>query len=155
MGGFKEIHHYHFEQFQAKQVSLVEHKIHTQLFYREIPPPFSLVTQILNILIEYTIQEPIYYQFTKESIEKKEVCHQMQRFLPQLQKYYLKCKHEKYLQSITISKYITILKQILKPYAYFISSQEKYIYGKKQILYTIQKKKETGLKKINSILNFD
>ena len=52
-------------------------------------------------------------------------------------------------------KLITLLRQILKPYDFSINSIEKYNNGEKYLLYTIEKKKNLCIKKINSLINFD
>ncbi len=73
-----------------------------------------------------------------------------------MKKYYLKCKHAKYLENIDEKKYITILRQIMRPYNYSIKAYEKYNNGEKYLLYVIIKNKEDNkLKKINSVISFD
>jgi len=158
---FKDINISNFvlfsEEFSKSNKILLfdkKYKNHNQLFHKNYPP-FDLVIQILNIIIQYKIHEPIYYQFTKDMIDSKNASKKIIDFIPELEKYYLKCKHMKYLKNITTNKFITILKQILKPYSYSINSKEKYIYGKKQILYTIQKKRENNLINYNTVIDFN
>jgi len=61
--------------------------------------------------------------------------------MPELKKYYLKCKHNKYLENLNEKKIITLLRQILKPYDFNLRSIEKYDYNGKFLLYIIEKKK--------------
>ena len=125
-----------------------------QLFYK-IHPPFDLVKQIVSLLINYDFDD-IYYEFTKKIISEKRVIEKIEPFIEELKKYYLKCKHIKYLENIDDKKYITILRQILRPYNYSIKAYEKYNNGEKYLLYVIMKNKEENkLKKINSIISFD
>jgi hypothetical protein len=125
-----------------------------QLFAK-INPPFDLVKQIIGLLINYPFDD-IYYEFTKKIISEKKVIDKLEPYIEELKKYYLKCKHIKYLENIDEKKYITILRQILRPYNYFIKAYEKYNNGEKYLLYVIMKNKEENkLKKINSIISFD
>ena len=64
-----------------------------------------------------------------------------------LKLYYLKCKHNKYLDQINEKKLITLFRQILKPYNFKIIAIEKYENSSKYLLYII--------KKIDSFINFD
>ena len=124
-----------FESFEDNNEDNNEYNINNknQLFGK-IYPPFDLIKKILSLLINYEFDD-LYYEFTK---------------------YYLKCKHSKYLENIDEKKYITILRQILKPYNFLIKSCEKYNNGEKYLLYIISKNKdEKKIKKINSVISFD
>ena len=51
----------------------------------------------------------------------------MVKFVPELEVYYLPCKRNKYLYDLNPKKMITILRQIVRCYDYFIFSKERYI----------------------------
>ena len=125
-----------------------------QLFGK-IYPSFDLVKKILSLLINYEFDD-LYYEFTKKNITEKKIIEKINPYINDLKKYYLKCKHSKYLENIDEKKYITILRQILKPYNFLIKSYEKYNNGEKYLLYIISKnKEEKKIKKINSVISFD
>jgi len=125
-----------------------------QLFSKDIPP-FELVNKILYLLINKNLHDNIYFEFSRSNLVSKKIYDKMIDFIPELKKYYLKCKHNKYLNNLNEKKIITIYRQIMRPYGYSISAVEKYNNGQKFLLYIIQKKKSLGLKKIDSIINFD
>ena len=126
-----------------------------QLFAK-INPPFDLVKQILGLLINNYPFDDLHYEFTKKIISEKKVLDKIGPYIEELKKYYLKCKHAKYLENIDEKKYITILRQIMRPYNYSIKAYEKYNNGEKYLLYVIIKNKEDNkLKKINSVISFD
>ena len=89
-----------------------------QLFAK-INPPFDLVKKILGLLINYPFDD-LHYEFTKRIIIEKKVLDKIGPYIEELKKYYLKCKHAKYLENIDEKKYITILRQIMRPYNYSI-----------------------------------
>ena len=126
-----------------------------QLFAK-INPPFDLVKQILGLLINNYPFDDLHYEFTKKIISEKKVLDKIGPYIEELKKYYLKCKHAKYLENIDEKKYITILRQIMRPYNFSIKAYEKYNNGEKYLLYVIIKNKEDNkLKKINSVISFD
>ena len=59
------------------------------------------------------------------------------------------------MEKLTEKKVITLLRQLLRTNNFELKSKEKYDNGKKYLLYTIIKKKNKYLKKINSVMNFD
>jgi len=143
-----------FEAFEDITNNEEKYDFKNQLFSK-IYPPFDLVKQIVGLLINYPFED-IYYEFTKKIIIEKKILERIQPYIDELKKYYLKCKHVKYLENIDEKKYITILRQILRPYNYSIKAYEKYNNGEKYLLYVIMKNKEENkLKKINSIISFD
>ena len=123
-----------------------------QLFTKN--PPFELVKDILKLFITRDIDDNLYYEFSKKNIIDKNIINKIEIYIPELKKYYLKCKHNKYLENLTDKKFITLLRQILRLYNFNLRSIEKYNNGEKYLLYIIEKKKNL-LKKINSIINFD
>ena len=140
-----------FEKYSLKNKDADDKK--NQLFSNE--PPFDLVIKVLYILINKEINSNIYYEFSRKNLMNKNIVSKVDVFIPELKKYYLKCKHKKYLENLDEKKVITIFRQILRPYNYNISTIEKYDNAEKYLLYTIEKKKDLTLKKINSVVNFD
>ena len=112
-----------------------------------IVPPYEFIKNIFKILINKDIDidnKNIYFEFSKNDI------------IPELRKYYLKCKQNKYLDNLNEKKIITILRQLIKPYDYNIKTKEQYDNGKKFLLYILYKNNfENTIKKIDSIINFD
>jgi len=109
----------------------------------------------MNTLLNINLNDKILYTFSRKILETKNIKEKMNEFIPELKKYYLKCKHKKYLENINEKKIITIFRQILRPYDYIIKASEKYENGNKYLSYLIEKPKVIILKKINSIINFD
>jgi hypothetical protein len=124
-----------------------------QLF--TIGPPLELVENILKLITMKDINDVLYYEFSKKNIIDKNIIDKIQFYIPELKKYYLKCKHKKYLENLTDKKIITIFRQLLRVYDFNLRSIEKYNNGKKYLLYIIDKKKNLSFKKVNSIINFD
>jgi len=129
-----------------------------QLFSKE-SPPFDIVNKILFLLLNKDLNDVTYYEFSRKIILNKNIIENIQQFIPELKKYYLKCKYEKYLQNLNEKKVITLFRQILRKYNFSINAIEKYNNGEKYLLYIIEKNKLlnecNGFKKINSILSFD
>ena len=124
-----------------------------QLFSKDIPP-FDFVKKILSELINKEITENIYYEFSLKNLSNKNIIEKINLYIPELKKYYLKCKHKKYLENLNEKKIVTIFRQLLKLYDYTISAVEKYDNGNKYLLYIIMKN-NIFIKKVNSTLNFD
>lgn len=125
-----------------------------QLFSKEYPP-FHLVNEILHELLNKDLNDTIYFEFSRSIIKNKNIIKNMKKYVEILKKFYLKCKHTKYLDNLNEKKVITIYRQILRPYNFVIKAFEKYNNSKKYLLYVIEKKKDLKLKKINSVINFD
>ena len=62
---------------------------------------------------------------------------QLEKIIDDLNEYYIPCKSKKYLTDLDEKKAITILRQIVKCFNYFLFSKEKYIKGEKNITYQI------------------
>jgi hypothetical protein len=120
-----------------------------------IIPSYDLVKNILKLFINNDTCDNIYFEFSRKDLEKKKVLEKFNTYIDELKKIYLPCKHKKYLQNINEKKFITILRQIIKPYNYFIEAKEKYENGKKFLLYILNKKNNISFKKIDSIIIFD
>jgi hypothetical protein len=133
-----------------------------QLF-SNIYPPIELVQNILNLILydnninnihNIIENDNIYIEFSKKTLIQKDILNTIKPYIDELKKYYLKCKHNKYLENLNEKKIITIFRQILKQHEYTLTSSEKYDNGIKYLAYVI-KKKNIGLKKINSTIHFD
>jgi hypothetical protein len=126
-----------------------------QLFSKEYPS-FFLVNNILHELLNKDLDENTYFEFSRSILKNKNIINIMKtNYIDTLKKYYLKCKHERYLENLNEKKLITIYRQILRPYNYVIKAFEKYNNSKKYLLYIIEKKKDLSLKKVNSLMTFD
>lgn len=157
MNNFKELDEilsniYSFESI-LKNNNDINFFLKNQLFSKEIPP-IDIVNKILGTIINKELNENIYFEFSRKNLLNKKVMDKVNDLIPELKKYYLKCKHTKYLENLNEKKIITIFRQILRPYNYNITAYEKYNDGEKYLLYII-KKKNMCLKKINSTINFD
>ena len=143
-----------FDKYSLKKFTLLDNSLSNQLFSKE-NPPFDLVKKILFLLINKDLNENTYYEFSRKTLYNKNIIENMGEYIEELKKYYLKCKHSKYLENLNEKKLITLYRQILRPYDFTINAYEKYNNGEKFLLYVIEKKKELSLKKVNSIINFD
>lgn len=142
------------DSFEKYDINKKEDDKMNQLFSKE-PPPLPLVQSIFFELINKNLNDYIYYEFTIKSLNNKKILDKIDIFIPELKKYYLKCKHSKYLENLTEKKLVTLFRQILKPYGFSINTIEKYNDGEKYLLYIIEKKQVIGIKKISSLINFD
>ncbi len=77
-------------------------------------------------------------QFSRKNLEQLDTLEKLKEFLPRLSEYYIHCKKLKYLDNVDIKKAITILRQILREYNYKVNSIEKFVDGKKILLYNIE-----------------
>jgi hypothetical protein len=143
-----------FENYSLKKNILYNNLIINQLFIKE-NPPFKLVQDILFLLINKELNEHTYYEFSRNTITNKNIIKKIDIYIEELKKYYLKCKHLKYLENLDEKKIITIFRQILRPFNFTINAYEKYNNGEKFLLYVIKKKEQLCIKKVNSIINFD
>jgi len=157
MNKFKEINdiikNIYSLEYILKDTVDINFYLNNQLFTKEIPP-INFVNKILGIMINKELNDNIYFEFSRKNLLNKKVIEKINDFIPELKKYYLKCKHKKYLEDLNEKKIITIFRQILRPYNYTITAYEKYNNGEKYLLYVI-KKKMNSIKKIDSVINFD
>jgi len=153
---FKEINSIieNIDSFEKYNIIKKNDNKSNQLFSKE-NPPFALVQEILFPLINKNLNDYTHYEFTIKSLINKNILDKTNKYIPELKKYYLKCKHNKYLENLTEKKIITLFRQILKPYDFSINSIEKYHDGEKFLLYIIEKNNMIGIKKISSLINFD
>ncbi len=125
-----------------------------QLF--QIVPPLELVNEIMKIFLGENISNPN-YQFTRKMMEERKIVDKINNYIPELRKYYLKCKQNKYLDNLDCKKCITIFRQLIRIYGYQIHSTEKYQNGSKFLLYKIQNNvnQKNNQKKNNFTIDFD
>ena len=124
-----------------------------QLFQQE--PPLEFVKNIMEIFLGKNINNP-YYQFSRKMIEEKKIIEKLNTLIPELKKYYLKCKYKKYLENIDSKKSITIFRQLIRVHGYKIRSIEKYQNGSKFLLYNvINTNKNKSPKKYELVVDFD
>jgi len=101
------------------------------VLFRQIPP-WSLVEKILSLL-KLPSEFPVTFQrenlFLDYCIEAVSL----------LEPFYIPCKAKKYLDHTNDKRWITILRQILKPHNCIIQSHETTRNKKKAFLYTIIK----------------
>jgi hypothetical protein len=124
-----------------------------QLF-KKIPTK-DFVENVLKLFIPNGFQDT-YYQFSRKMIDEKNIIQKINDIKPELEDYYMNCKHKTYLENIDSKKCVTILRQLLRVYDYRVISMEKYYSGQKYLLYKIEKievEKDDYQKKL--ILNFD
>jgi hypothetical protein len=127
-----------------------------QLFQQE--PPEELIVEIMHIFLGENITNP-FYQFSRKMLEDKKVIEQLGKWIPELKKYYLKCKHQKYLENLDSKKVITLFRQLIRLKGYSIEAHEKYQNGNKFLLYHIERKEKgrsiKSPKKTNFTLDFN
>lgn len=125
-----------------------------QLF--TVEPSFDFVQKIMELFLGKNINNP-YYQFSRKMLEDKKIVEEINKMVPELKEYYLKCKHTKYLEKIDSKKCITIFRQLLRVHGYKVNSTEKYQNGSKFLLYQVEKHKDNKMtpKKINFTIDFD
>ena len=117
-------------------------------------PPFNLVLKIclyFGIDLEDLSKKN---SFTKNELVKLDLANKFPEFEEALKQYYIPCKCKIYLNNITISKSVTILRQLLKLYNFKISSNESYNNSKKYIIYVITQNENKQLTN-NGVIKFD
>ena len=110
-----------------------------QLF-RKIPPK-NIINKILKYYGIHGFDDNKF--FTKNCLSKYNLIKNLDEISTQFEEYYLPCKFKIYFKNLTLKKSITILRQVLKLYDYYVKSHEKYIKGEKIIMYQILPKKKT------------
>ena len=117
-------------------------------------PPFKLVLKIclyFGIDLEDLSKKN---SFTKNELIKLDLTSKFSELEEMLKQYYIPCKCKIYLNNITISKSVTILRQILKLYNFKITSNESYNNSKKYIIYVITQNENKQLTN-NGVIKFD
>ena len=75
--------------------------------------------------------------FTKKDLMENRTVEKINNNLSEFEKYYLPCKAKKYLTDLNEKKAMTVLKQFVKTFNYFVFSKEKYFDGEKYITYQV------------------
>tara|TARA_B100001123_G_C14612505_1_gene750410 strand:- start:133 stop:513 length:381 start_codon:yes stop_codon:yes gene_type:complete len=124
-----------------------------QLF-RDKPPINIVLIMLQKVGIENL--HDIKHTFTKEDIANCIEDNCWKECLALLKEYYLPCKYKNYCVNITEKKIITVMKQCLRPYSFKLESKEKYLSGKKHIIYFLKNYNPTPKKKDNEcLISFD
>ena len=124
-----------------------------QLFRKNIDLLF--LKKIFNNLFDIDLDDNTIYNFSKNTIISRNIISKINNYIEEIKKYYIICKQKIYLEDLNEKKVITLLRQLLRTNNFELKSKEKYDNSKKYLLYTITKKKNKYLKKINSTINFD
>lgn len=127
--------------------------IKNQLFREDISLEFLI--DFIHKLFQIELNSTINYSFSKKTLTTKNIKNVINENMEILKKIYIKCKHKIYLENLNEKKIITLIRQLLRIHKYDLKAKEKYENGKKYLLYTISKKFENNMKKINSTINFD
>ena len=125
--------------------------VNNQLF-KKIPTK-EYINKILKLFGIVDFDENFY--FSKFDIQKKNILDTINEEIPELEKYYLKCKAKKYLVDLNHKKLITILRQLVRQHKYRIVGFEKYTNGEKYLLYKLEKDIKIEPKEYGLIMNFD
>lgn len=104
-----------------------------QLF--RITPDRHIVHQLLSFYGIDHFEDSRY--FTKKDLIELQTIERINQIKDELNNYYIPCKSKIYLNDITDKKVITILRQFLKTHNYTLISKEKYIDGKKNMIYKV------------------
>lgn len=117
-----------------------------QLFCKK--PDNFILLKVLECFDLNNLQDDKF--FTRKILKDINTVKKMENIYNDLSEYYIPCKGKKYLSDLDEKKIITILRQIVKCFNYFVFSKEKYIKGEKNITYQvmpINKKNILKLKK--------
>ncbi len=130
-------------------------EIRKNQLFGEVPSE-EFIDSIIDIFVGANINNP-HYQFSRKMLEERRVIELLNNKMDDLKRYYLKCKHKKYLDKIDSKKAITIFRQIIRLRGYKIESIEKYNNGSKYLLYHVEKMVETqrSPRKYNFEIDFD
>lgn len=98
--------------------------------------------------------------FTKKDLVDLNTVEEINKNKNIFKSYYLPCKANKYLNNLNEKKVLTILKQIVRTFDFYVFSKEKVRSNEKIITYQIvplEKKKILNIKKKNQkyVVNFD
>jgi len=107
--------------------------------FRQIPP-VDLVTHVLKTL---RIDDMRWFSKDELSLET------LDEWLPLVEPYYLPCKAERYLDEMTKSRILTVLRHLLKATDGELKYQERVIQGKKTMVYQVFQKV------LNPVVTFD
>ena len=126
-----------------------------QLFKKK--PTIELLNELLIIYGISNLDDSKF--FSRKELDKNDSLEKFKKIIPRLNEYYLPCKQKVYLININTKKMITILRQFLKLFNYYLFSKEKYIKNEKIIVYQIIPLKNKNIEKKNKhggcIVSFD
>lgn len=105
-----------------------------QLF--KLEPSIDFVKEFVKIFGLKDINDT--RKFSRDSLVNINTLDKFKVYKEDLKKYYIPCKYEKYVTDLNEKKLVTILRQIVKLHDYKVISQEKYIDGKKTLLYSLE-----------------
>jgi hypothetical protein len=105
-----------------------------QLF--KLEPSIDFVKEFVKIFGLKDINDT--RKFSRDSLVNINTLDKFKVYKEDLKKYYIPCKYEKYVTDLNEKKLVTILRQIVKLHDYKVTSQEKYIDGKKTLLYSLE-----------------
>lgn len=126
--------------------------VYNQLF--KIIPDRSFLLDIIKLFGINDLDENVH--FTNNDLIQLNTASRLNDFAPKLKEYYIPCKSKLYLNNIDNKRSITILKQLLKVFDYFIINQFKTINGNKIKYYIIHKKSEDiFIPKKKILISFD
>lgn len=89
-------------------------------------------------------------KFSRATLVNIKTLEKFELYKEELKNYYIPCKYEKYVTNLNEKKLVTILRQIVKLHNYKVISQEKYIDGKKTLLYSLESEVE-----VNDYVNYN
>jgi hypothetical protein len=121
----------------------------TQIFRQT--PPSETVHSVLNAFGLQSFDDS--HTFTKNDLKKIQTVEQIKNMFGDIQSYYYPCKSKQYLSNLTEKNVITILRQFAKLHNIHVVSNEKYIDGKKYIVYHIEKSTSNLLDEHSNIDN--
>jgi hypothetical protein len=104
-----------------------------QLFKKT--PTLDILNSLLNTYGIKSLKDT--NTFSKKDLENYGTLQKIKIILPVLNDFYLPCKQKVYLKNLTTKKLITILRQFLRIFKYYLYSKEKYIKNEKIIVYQI------------------
>jgi hypothetical protein len=105
-----------------------------QLF--KLEPSIDFVKEFVKIFGLKDINDT--RKFSRDSLVNINTLDKFEVYKEDLKKYYIPCKYEKYVTDLNEKKLVTILRQIVKLHDYKVTSQEKYIDGKKTLLHSLE-----------------
>ena len=127
-----------------------------QLFTKN--PSEEIMEKILECFDISSLEDTVI--FTRKDLIEKDTLNKIIEIRKDIEVYYLPCKAKKYLHDLNEKKLITILRQFVRIFGYFIFSKEKYIQGEKYITYQIMPLNKKNFLKLrkkdeNYIVSFD
>lgn len=107
----------------------------SQIF--RIKPPYETVKCVLNAFGLENFNDS--HTFTKNDLKKIQTLENIRNMTTEIQNYYYPCKSKLYLSNLNEKNVITILRHFAKLHNVHLVSNEKYIDGKKYIVYHLEK----------------